>query len=103
MSKTKIIPVSGTLNRLVILPDEPEKISKGGIIIPDTAKEKPRRGKVIAVSSVDEKGNNPTVKVGDKIVYHKFADDEDIIDGVEYIFAKELDVLAILEEDKESI
>ena len=80
--------------------DEEEK-TKGGIIIPDTAKEKPQEGKVIAVGKgkVDDDGDvTPLdVKKGDRILFSKYAGTEVNIEGVEHLIIREDDVLGILE------
>ncbi len=80
--------------------DEEEKTA-GGIIIPDTAKEKPQEGKVIAVGKgkVDDDGDvTPLdVKKGDRVLFSKFAGTEVNLDGVEHLIIREDDVLGILE------
>ena len=65
-----IRPIAGTKNRVVVLPDEAAEKTAGGIFIPDTAKEKPSRGTVMAVSEEAEDGK-PTVKNGDIVLYGK--------------------------------
>lgn len=81
-----------------------EEIKKGGIIIPDTAKEKPQQGKVIAVGPgrIDEEGNRVAmdVKKGDYILFGKYAGNEIRIDDKEYLIMREDDVLAIIEKEK---
>ncbi len=81
-----------------------EEVKKGGIIIPDTAKEKPQQGKVIAVGSgrVDDKGNRipMEVKKGDYILFGKYAGNEVRIDDKEYLIMREDDVLGIIEKEK---
>ncbi|KPK64220.1 molecular chaperone GroES [candidate division WOR_3 bacterium SM23_42] len=81
-----------------------EEVKKGGIIIPDTAKEKPQQGKVIAVGSGrrDEKGNRipPEVKKGDTILFGKYAGTEMKIEDKEYLIIREDDVLGIIEKTK---
>lgn len=81
-----------------------EEVKKGGIIIPDTAKEKPQQGKVIAVGSGrrDEKGNKMAmeVKKGDIILFGKYAGTEVKIDDHDYIIIREEDVLGIIEKTK---
>ena len=76
-------------------------VKKGGIIIPDTAKEKPQEGKVIAVGNVkvndDGKKLPVDVKAGDKILFGKYCGSEVKLDEKEYLFMREDDVLAILE------
>jgi chaperonin GroES len=81
--------------------EEDEK-SKGGIIIPDTAKEKPQHGKVIAVGKgkILENGKvlPPDVKEGDKVLFGKYAGNEVKIDGEEHLFMRENDILAVVQE-----
>ena len=85
---------------LVLRIDEEEKTS-GGIIIPDTAKEKPQEGKVIAVGTgkVNDKGDRIPleVKEGDRILFSKYGGNEIKIDGVEHLIMREDDILAIVE------
>jgi len=81
--------------------EEPSETVKGGIIIPDTAKEKPQEGKVVAVGSgkLDEKGKHVPVEVkkGDRILMGKYAGTEVKLDGEEHIIMREEDVLAVIE------
>ena len=88
-------------DRLLVRRVEPEEMAKGGIIIPDTAKEKPQEGKVIAVGSgkVTEDGKRLglDVKAGDKILFGKYSGSEVKVDDKEYLIMREEDVLAILE------
>ena len=80
--------------------DEKETI-KGGIIIPDTAKEKPQEGKIVAVGTgkTDDNGKKIefTVKVGDKVLFSKYGGTEIKVDGVAYLIMREDDILGILE------
>jgi len=89
-------------DRVLVEPIEEKEVRKSGIIIPDTAKEKPQEGKVIAVGpgKRDEKGNliPMDVKEGDKILFGKYAGTEVKIDGKEYLIMHQEDVLAIIEE-----
>lgn len=96
MSKLNLKPVAGTQNRVVVQAAAAEETTKGGIIIPDTAKEKPQRGKVISTSEVDEKGNKPVVKAGDTVLYGKYAGTEVTVDGQEYLIMRESDIFAIV-------
>ena len=96
MASVKIKPIAGTQNRIVVEAAAAEEKTAGGIIIPDTAKEKPQKGKVISVSEIDEKGNKPTVKAGDNILYGKYAGTEVQIDGKEYLIMRESDVFAVV-------
>jgi len=96
MAKVKIKPIAGTQNRVVIEPAAAEEKSAGGIIIPDTAKEKPQKGTVVASSEVDEKGNKPTVKIGDLVLYGKYAGTEITIDGENYLIMRESDIVAVI-------
>ena len=89
-------------DRLIVKRLEEEEKTKGGIIIPDTAKEKPIEGKVIAVGKgrVDKDGKNipMEVKKDDRILFAKYAGTEVKIDGEEYLMMREDDVLAIIEK-----
>ncbi|MDD5195148.1 MAG: co-chaperone GroES [Candidatus Omnitrophica bacterium] len=86
--------------RVVIKPSEGLEKTKGGIVLPDTAKEKPQEGEIIAVGEgkkTDEGKLIPlTLKVGNKVLYGKYSGTEITIDGEEYLIVKEEDVLAIL-------
>ena len=88
-------------NRLIVKRVEEDEKTAGGIIIPDTAKEKPQQGKVISVGPGrrDEKGNLVAVEVskGDRILFSKYAGTEVNLDGEEHLIISEDDVLAILE------
>ncbi len=95
-SKVNIKPVAGTQNRVVVEAAAAEEKTASGIIIPDTAKEKPQRGKVIAVSEKDEKGNKPEVKVGDTVLYGKYAGTEVQVDGKDLLIMRESDIFAIV-------
>jgi chaperonin GroES len=85
-------------DRVVIKPTPREEVSKGGIVLPDTAKEKPQEGKIIAVGPgrVTEDGNRIAmeVKKGDKVLYSKYAGTEFKLDGEELIIMREGDILA---------
>lgn len=89
-------------DRVVIKRIEEEEVKKGGIIIPDTAKEKPQKGEVIAVGPgrLDEQGKRipMEVKVGDKVLFSKYAGTEVKIDENEYLVMREDDILCIVEE-----
>jgi chaperonin GroES len=82
-------------DRVVVKPSPAEEKTKGGIIIPDTAKEKPQRGEVIAVGNgKDDK--KMTVKKGDIVLYGKYAGVELSHEGIEYIVMREDDILVVL-------
>ena len=87
-------------DRLLVRRIEPKETAKGGIIIPDTAKEKPMEGKVVAVGNgrVLENGKKLAldVKVGDKILFGKYSGTEIKIDGQEYLILREDEVLAVI-------
>lgn len=95
-SKVNIKPVAGTQNRVVVEAAAAEEKTASGIIIPDTAKEKPQRGIVIAVSEKDEKGNKPEVKVGDTVLYGKYAGTEVLVEGKDLLIMRESDIFAIV-------
>ena len=86
-------------DRIVVKAVEAEEVTKGGIVLPDTAQEKPREGEVIAVGpgSVMETGAKAPmeVKVGDKVIYSKYGGIEVKIGGEEYVILKQNDILAI--------
>ena len=89
-------------DRILVRRVAEEEKTKGGIIIPDTAKEKPAEGEVIAVGNgkVDEKGKvRPVaVKKGDRILFGKYSGNEIKIDGVEHLLLREDEVLGVLEK-----
>lgn len=82
-------------DRVVIKPHERENVTSGGIIIPDTAKEKPLKGKVIAVGE-GKKDEPMTVKIGDNVIFSKYGGTEVQIGGNEYMILKESEILAII-------
>ena len=88
-------------DRVIVQRIEEEEKTKGGIIIPDTAKEKPQEGKVIAVGpgKILENGTKTTldVKVGDKILFGKYSGSEIKIDGEEFLMMREEDILGVIE------
>jgi chaperonin GroES len=82
-------------DRVLIEPEEVEESkSKSGIILPDTAKEKPRRGKVVEVGTDEELAEK--IKVGDKIVYAKFSGDEVELENKKYLIISRSDILAVV-------
>ena len=88
-------------DRIVVKREEEKEVKKGGIIIPDTAKEKPQEGKVIAVGNgkTTEEGKKVPldVKAGNRILFGKYSGSEVKIDDEDYVIMKEDDVLAIIE------
>lgn len=82
-------------DRVVVQPAEAETKTVSGIIIPDTAKEKPQRGKVVAVGN-GTKDQAMTVKVGDEVLYGKYSGTEISIDGTNYLIMRESDIYAIV-------
>ncbi len=94
----KIRPLN---DRVIAKRVEEEQKTAGGIIIPDTAKEKPQEGKVVAVGpgKRDDDGKRVSleVKKGDRVLFSKYAGTEIKIDGVEHVFMKEDDILGVLE------
>ena len=94
----KIKPLN---DRVIVVRTEHEQKTSGGIIIPDTAKEKPQEGKVVAVGpgKRDENGHRVPldVKEGNRILFSKYAGTEIKIDGEEHIFMREDDILAVLD------
>ena len=94
----KIRPLN---DRVLVVRVEKEQKTAGGIIIPDTAKEKPQEGKIIAAGpgKIGEDGKRTplNVKNGDRVLFSKYAGTEIKVDGVEHIFMKEDDILGVLE------
>jgi chaperonin GroES len=80
---------------VLIAPAEAEQKTAGGIIIPDTAKEKPQKGTVVAVGP-GKKDEPMTVKVGDTVIYGKYSGTEMQLDGENYLIMKESDIYAII-------
>jgi len=88
-------------DRVVVRPEEAEEKTKGGIVLPDTAKEKPARGQVVAVGigKLLENGQRApmAVKVGDRVIYGKYSGSEIKIDGVVHNILRETEVLAVIQ------
>src|SRR5579862_8250562 len=93
----KIRPVG---DRVVVKPAAKEEVTKSGIVIPDTAKEKPQEGTVIAVGSgrLLDTGDRATIEVreGDRVLFAKYGGTEFKLDGEEYLVLKENDILAVI-------
>jgi len=89
-------------DRVIVKPAEAEEQTKSGLVIPDTAKEKPQRGEVIAVGEGkrDDEGERipVDVSVGDVVIYGKYGGQDIKIDGVEYKILEERDIYAIVED-----
>ena len=87
-------------DRALVEPLEAKEKTKGGIVLPDTAKEKPQEGKIVAVGKgkIGEDGKTVPleVKVGDKILYGKYSGTEITVDDKEYLIVKEEDILAVV-------
>jgi len=92
MSEVKIKPLA---DRVLVEPMAAEQKTASGIIIPDTAKEKPQKGKVIAVGK-GTKDETMELKVGDQVLYGKYAGTELTIDGKDYLIMRQSDVLAVI-------
>lgn len=97
MADFKIQPLA---DRVIVKPQAAEEKTKGGLYLPDTAKEKPIEGTIVAVGAgkVTEDGKTVqmTVKVGDKVLYGKYSGSEVSIDGEEYLIMRESDIFGIL-------
>ena len=92
MSDLNIKPLA---DRVLVEPAAAEEKTASGIIIPDTAKEKPMKGKVVAVGN-GKKDEPMTVKVGDSVLYGKYSGTEISVDGSEYLIMRESDIYAIV-------
>ena len=82
-------------DRVLVAPGPPEEKTAGGIIIPDTAKEKPQKGTIVAVGP-GKKEEPLSVKVGDKVMYGKYGGTEVTFDGKDYLIMRESDIYAIV-------
>ncbi len=95
---SKLRPVG---DRVVVRPLQREEVTRSGIVIPDTAKEKPQEGTVIAVGSgkVNDKGDRvaPEVKEGDRVLFAKYGGTEFTLEGDELLVLRESDILAVIE------
>jgi len=92
MTKVNIKPLA---DRVIIEPTQSEQKTAGGVIIPDTAKEKPQRGSVVAVGP-GKKDEPMTLKEGDVVLYGKYAGSEISIEGKDYLIMRESDVVAVV-------
>ena len=92
------IKIQPLADRVVIRPIEREEVTKGGIVLPDTVKEKPQEGKVVAVGqgrvSDDGKRISMDVKVGDTVIYAKYGGTEIKVEGEDMVILRESDILA---------
>ncbi len=97
MAKINLKPLA---DRVIVKPAEAEEKTKGGIILPDIAKEKPIEGTVVAIgpgkTAEDGKVVKPEVKVGDKVLYGKYSGTEVTVEGEEYLIMRESDIFAII-------
>jgi chaperonin GroES len=101
MAKGKAkVTVKPLADRVVVKPLEEAEQMRGGLYIPDTAKEKPSQGEIVAVGpgKVSDDGERvaPEVKVGDRVLYGKYSGTDVTLDGEEYLILRESDVLAII-------
>lgn len=89
------ISIKPLADRVLVEPAAAEEKTIGGIIIPDTAKEKPQKGTVVAAGN-GKKDEPMTVKAGDQVLYGKYAGTEITVDGKEYLIMRESDIFAII-------
>ncbi len=92
MASLNIRPLA---DRVLVEPEQAEEKTAGGIIIPDTAKEKPQKGTIVACGE-GKKDEPVTVKPGDKVLYGKYSGTEITIDGKDYLIMRESDIYAII-------
>jgi chaperonin GroES len=102
MATKNAVALKPLADRVVVKALEETETMRGGLYIPDTAKEKPQQGEIIAAGpgKFDEKGGQRIpmdVKVGDKVLYGKYSGTEVTIEGVQYLILRESDVLAIVD------
>ena len=97
-SKLKLKPLGG---RVIVEPTEQEEMTAGGIILPETAKEKPQEGKILAAGPGDRDADGERipmeVQVGDKVLYAKYSGTEVKVDGKKLLILRESDILAVVE------
>jgi chaperonin GroES len=97
-SKLKLKPLGG---RVIVEPTEQEEMTAGGIILPETAKEKPQEGKILAAGPGDRKEDGERVpmdvQIGDKVLYAKYSGTEVKMDGKKLLILRESDILAVIE------
>jgi chaperonin GroES len=91
----KSLSIKPLADRVIVKPAAAEGKTKGGIIIPDTAKEKPQKGTVVAAGP-GKKDEPVTVKEGDTVLYGKYAGSEITVEGEDYLIMRESDILAIV-------
>jgi chaperonin GroES len=89
------VSVKPLADRVLVKPAEAETTTKSGILIPDTAKEKPMKGVVVAVGP-GKKDEPTTVKAGDEVLYGKYSGTEINVDGNDYLIMRESDILAVV-------
>lgn len=92
MAQVNVKPLA---DRVLVEPAAAEQKTAGGIIIPDTAKEKPQKGTVVAVGN-GKKDEPLTVKVGDQVLYGKYSGTEITVEGKDYLIMRESDILAVI-------
>lgn len=94
------MPLTPLHDRVIVRSAQPEEVTKGGIILPDTAKEKPQQGEVLAVGpgkiGDDGKAIAMQVKKGDKVLYGKYSGTEVTIDGEDVLIMRESDIFAVI-------
>ena len=97
-SKLKLKPLGG---RVIVEPIEQEEMTAGGIILPETAKEKPQEGKILAAGPGDREEDGERipmeVKIGDRVLYAKYSGTEVKMDGKKLLILRETDILAVVE------
>ncbi|MEI8047473.1 MAG: co-chaperone GroES [Bacteroidota bacterium] len=92
MAQVNVKPLA---DRVLVEPAAAEQKTAGGIIIPDTAKEKPQKGIVVAIGN-GKKDEPLTVKVGDQVLYGKYSGTEITVEGKDYLIMRESDILAVI-------
>jgi chaperonin GroES len=94
------MPLTPLHDRVIVRAAQPEEVTKGGIILPDTAKEKPQQGEIVAVGpgkiAEDGKLVSMQVKIGDKVLYGKYSGTEVAIDGEDLLIMRESDIFAVV-------
>ncbi|WP_306535240.1 co-chaperone GroES [Geobacter sp.] len=97
-AKSKLIPLA---DRIVITPLKQDEVTASGLVIPDTAKEKPQRGEIVAVGNGKKTEDGKVIpidlKVGDKVLFGKYAGTDIKVEGQDYLIMREDDILGVIE------
>ncbi len=89
-------------DRVIILPESKENVTSSGIVLPETAQERPQFGQIVAVGdgeNIDKDNSKMKVSVGDRVLYNKYAGVEVKLDGVTHVILRQIDIIGVVEND----